>query len=183
MWIFLTSATPADYVLFSLDDGPPISNIIAAGRHVAALGIGNNVGDIDVRTHAQLLNTWTWIALTSDATTFTAFWSTDGTLNNAGSVASSAFTPTGLFVNTDSEADGPFTGLIYNVKFWNTALSTLQLQNEIMRSMPRVAPPNTTLPFLNATNAGVDFSGSGHDMTVAGTLTTSTNSPRVPWIG
>jgi hypothetical protein len=183
-WVRLATSSPADYTLAGVDDA--VTHYILMGRSGAGptgfLSVGTDAGVVDLRTHAQLLNTWTWVAYSAGPVNTIGYYSLDGeTIVNAGSVASSTGTPTGKYISTDGFGDGGWSGLIVGVKMFDSALSSDQLLLEAARLRPS-ATSNLWLPLLNNSNTGVDWSGTA-DMTPSGSFSSSRLMPSIPWKG
>ena len=183
VWIRMSSSSPTDYVLESVDDG--VANFLELGRDGAgptgSISLSTST-QINIRTHAQLANTWTWIAYSAGPTNTTAYYSLDGeTIVTVGTVPSATGTPTAKYISTDSQGSGSFPGLIVGAKFFDQALTVDQLALEAIRFRPSIST-NAWLPLLNGTSPGLDWGGVA-DMTLTGSFSTSRLMPPIPWKG
>lgn len=185
MWVnYLTSSPPTDYTLISIDNGSTSEQEI--GRNgpgpTGTLAFQNDTTFIDIRTHAQLLNTWTWVGLISGANS-DVYWSVDAiNFTHAGTAPSNSGTPTIFTINSDGFGNGHTPALIYGVKVFDVALSLGELMYEAARSRPAFTM-NTWVPLLNQNNIGVNYGGTGGDLTVIGTPAASQLQPAIPWKG
>jgi hypothetical protein len=133
------------------------------------------------------LNTWYFVAMTINGTTYTAYWSQaggGGTLSSTSSTdATSIASYSNYWVGSDSGND-TFFGKVAAMTFWSGVTpTTAQLQSQMASQKPlSTASLFAQYPLFNTTDGNIDYSGNGHTLTVPTTAPVTDTGPPASWM-